>query len=139
MVPIITWAPPHLSAQTEHGTITAAVFEQTQICESANLRFKKEIVAEAAGRSTHSELLPLTQCGSLHTAVGQVLILQLSRSLQTGPELKPKHKHLFLPLAQDILSMGTSITSSPQYTYSFIFSCSCLHSSMTKKNPNSLH
>lgn len=29
MVSIIAWAPPHLSAQTEHGTITAAVFEQT--------------------------------------------------------------------------------------------------------------
>lgn len=29
MVPIITWAPPHLSPQTEHSTITASVFEQT--------------------------------------------------------------------------------------------------------------
>lgn len=94
---------PH-SAQTKHCTITVAVFEQTRICESTDLRFKKGIVVGAGGRSMHNELLPHT--GFSHADVGQVLILQLNRSLQTDPELKPKHLSLFSLVAQDFMSMG---------------------------------
>lgn len=122
MVPIIPWASPHLRAQSEHGTITAAVFEQKCICESTNLRFKQGIAAEAGGRSTHRKGLAAFYTGFSHPDVGQILILQLSRSLQTVPELKPKHKSLFLPLAQDFMSLGTPITSCPQYMDSFFFS-----------------
>lgn len=91
---------PH-RAHPEHCTLH-------HTCETTDLEVQKGDCCRSRWERHESELLLLI--GFSHTDVGQDLIQQLKRSLQTGPELKLKHISLFSALAQDFMSTPTTPT-----------------------------